>query len=578
MPPVSTEVLNKSVFIKTDSDSDVVKVGVKGLNAQWAIDIANLYAHQAVAFRLDMEKQEAEKVVRAYLHDRLAQMDKDAADLEKQFRALPQSGAISARLNQISGVVTNMNQQIQSNTQSPMLTARLSEQLNAALADLGSLTRKYTDEHPEVQRQRSLVKSLQTEMSHYTNAAGMPVSGPFGVQHDGSISAQLFNPDYEIIRSKLQALETSRQVVSDRLQEALAFMASPPGDVSFFAPATMKNITPGKKWLKVALVTVFGGLLGIAFAVGAALFVEFFDSRLKSAADVERVTKLPVIATLANLEEKGPSARELWAFRAWTMLQGRLSPSPNHGLVCGITSSRKGEGRSTWINLLADAATRSGFRVLTIATRPPNGNALPTPEVVNGHAKEAEEADKALKALTTNALACPSEVTDQFNGPNARPQVHIPLPGWVWNLDRRKQWQDALAHWRAVDNLVILVELPPAHVPEAVLLGENLPNLVWLTGSGQADAAETRTQLETLRHARCNLVGAVLNREPATPLKNRFPRWMGCVAFALALSLTSAHGAGHQSRAYFCSHIGCEHRDESRHRHNAGLRPGNFNQ
>ncbi|HMP84990.1 MAG TPA: hypothetical protein PKA41_20050, partial [Verrucomicrobiota bacterium] len=56
--------------------------------------------------------------------------------------------------------------------------------------------------------------------------------------------------------------------------------------------------------------------------------------------------------------------------------------------------------------------------------------------------------------------------------------------------------------------------LPPASSPESVLLAENLPQVVWLADSGKARVRETRRQLETLRHAKCRLAGAVLNHEP----------------------------------------------------------------
>ena len=45
--------------------------------------------------------------------------------------------------------------------------------------------------------------------------------------------------------------------------------------------------------------------------------------------------------------------------------------------------------------------------------------------------------------------------------------------------------QSALAHWRAIDNLVLVVELTPASVPESVLLVENLPQLIWRVDSGK---------------------------------------------------------------------------------------------
>ena len=145
----------------------------------------------------------------------------------------------------------------------------------------------------------------------------------------------------------------------------------------------------------------------------------------------------------------------------------------------------------------------TGFKVLTVATKPSNGETRHgidhVPDLLPD-ALKAKEPDQGLVAATNNALSSPSQISEQLTGPNSQPVVHIPLPGWVWNRERRQQWREALDHWRKIENIVILVELPPADVPEAVLLGSNLPNLIWLAGSG-AEAASTRDQLETLRHA-----------------------------------------------------------------------------
>jgi len=302
--------------------------------------------------------------------------------------------------------------------------------------------------------------------------------------------------------------------------------------------------------MKIALGTVFGAGAGVGACLLLVLLVEFLDNRLKTADDVKRVTKLPVLTTLGNLREMDPSDRAQWAFRTWTMLQGRLSPSANFGLVCGITSSGTGEGRSTWISLLAEAASMTGFRVLTIATRPSPTHVAPNHQLTNEQASEEptrSPENPATNALTTSVLASPAQVTEKLTGPNSQPVVHIPLPGWVWNLERRKQWREALNQWRQIDNLVIFVELPPASMPEAVLLGSNLPNMLWLSQSGTAVASDTQTQLETLRHARCNLVGAVLNKEPGMPLRKRLPRWLSCVAI-LGISTLGLCGTGAQTQ------------------------------
>jgi hypothetical protein len=127
---------------------------------------------------------------------------------------------------------------------------------------------------------------------------------------------------------------------------------------------------------------------------------------------------------------------------------------------------------------------------------------------------KAEESPVHGALLTPQVLASPANVARQFAGANVPAVARVPLAGWVWNLERRKQWQSAMAQWQAVDDLVLLVELPPASAPEAVLLAESLPRVLWLVGSGQPRTRETRQQLETLRHAKCRLAGAVLNHEP----------------------------------------------------------------
>jgi len=150
-------------------------------------------------------------------------------------------------------------------------------------------------------------------------------------------------------------------------------------------------------------------------------------------------------------------------------------------------------------------------------------------------------------ALTTSVLSSPAQVTEQLTGPDPRPVVHIPLPGWVWDLERRRQWREALEHWATIDNLVILVELPPASVPEAVLLGSNLPNVLWLASNRQARAHHTREQLQTLRDARCNIVGAGFNREFHRSLRSKFPRWLA--AMAIGCSFLTFSGFGQDSTA-----------------------------
>ncbi|MGN6554262.1 MAG: SLBB domain-containing protein, partial [Verrucomicrobiota bacterium] len=539
-PPIPPEKLIKQMKIDPQSESDIVKIYFAASDPMQAVNLANRYAEESVAYTKNLQARQAAEIANNYLKKQVAEMDQDITALHEQFRALPMAGQLTNKLAQISGDLNTLNQNLSSPSRPSLLTMKLSEKLQSSLADLSELTSKYTDMHPLVQQKRAQIDSLKNQInSSATNTFG-PLSAT-GLAALGT-GPSAYDPNLEIIQAKLRSLEDARITLANREREAELFANNPPGIVRVFAPATLKTVQSNHRRLKIGLVSIFGGILGMGFSLGLILLTEAMDNRLKSTDDLKRVTRLPVLTTLGDLNEMEEQSRTQWAFRSWTKLQGRLSQSQNHGLVCGITSSREGEGRSTWIKLLAEAASLSGFRVLTIATRPSATPYDPDRQLTEETSNPVSEMNtpaeiNQVATLTGNALSSPAQVTERLTDPTAQPMVHIPLPDWVWNLDRRKEWHSALNEWRQIENLVIFVELPPASVPEAVLLGSNLPNVVWLAESGAAEAAETRVQLQTLRDARCNLVGAVLNREQNTSIKQRFPRWINCLALFAALSV-----------------------------------------
>jgi protein involved in polysaccharide export with SLBB domain/uncharacterized protein involved in exopolysaccharide biosynthesis len=544
VPPVGPERLAKALKVEPEPDSDIMTIILVGRSPQEAVEVLDRYLRETVDYTKELQAQAAGRMANDYLQKQLAQMDKDLAIVERQLRAMPSSPEMSAMTNKLTEIGTNLNtlNATLANSQRPtLLLTKQTELLATKLADLNELNSKYTAIHPLVLAKTQEIDDLQKQINQASTnrnpafQAMAPVIGAAG--------PNILNPDFDIMQIRLRALADSRLDLAKRYREAQLYADNPPGVARVLAPASLSTVKTNLRDLKIALVAIFGGLLGIGASLGLVTLVEVTDRRLRTSDDVERVTNLPVLAALGNLRRMKPAARAQWAFRAWTMLQGRLSPTANHGLICGFTSSTPGEGRSTWISLLAEAASLTGFRVLTIATRPSPTHVESAADDPNDPLPvepEAEAPGENAGALTTNVLTSPAQVTDQLLGSDSQPVVHIPLPGWVWNLERRKQWREAISEWRKVDNLVILVELPPASVTEAVLLGSNLPNIVWLAEGGHADAAETRAQLETLRDARCNLVGAVLNREDSPTIRKRFPRWMDCFVLVAALSLSKA--------------------------------------
>jgi protein involved in polysaccharide export with SLBB domain/capsular polysaccharide biosynthesis protein len=564
------------VKIVPQRQSEIVTILAAGSEPRAAVELANAFNRAVIAFTQDYQRQEATEAD-VYVAQHLADTEADLANALKTVK----SGALS------SALLTSPNG-------SPIIVSgRRLEQIQAEEDELAMLLSRYTDIHPLVKQQRLKIAAMKAQISAGLNGE-LGATTPEGLSGNPSLGgaaspSTVTREEGEVALFKVRQYENLRAHLVARQRAIQLFKANPPGTFRVMQVASMDTIAVHEPWLKVGLVAVFFGMLGLLVTGGEVLRREFFDTRLKTEADVTRVTGLPVLATLGDIRQMSPAERESWSFRSWIALQDRLAYSPNHGLICGVTSSELGDGRSTWISLLAGAARRCGFRVLTIATRPtaeaattanaadseatarafaaahvsaahssaissdastrvltqPANGAQTTavftdPEDL-GSASRNFNADTEFTALTASALFTPAMVTEKLMGTDTDPLVHIPLPGWTWNLERRKQWQGALNVWRKIDNVVILVELPPASMPESVLLAANLPNLLWLVESGKSDAVATRAQLETLRHARCNLVGSVINRALTPMAEGRFSRWVGCLALLGILGLTAGH-------------------------------------
>ena len=523
-PPVPAETLATKLNLTPERNSDVILVAISADSPQSAVGLANLYAHEAVKFMQQLQTNAAARV-RLVLAQQLAPLEQEITALNTNFSpALHLLPPRPARREVAAP--------------SPFL-----EKIQTARIELIDLQARFTDRHPLVREQQAKLTALESQMRQSPAAPAAPDTA----LDEAGAASLVPGRDPVFQQAKMQSLENARLALLGKKQAALSLEMNPPGTCQLLAPATLKEVIPHKRTTKVAVMAGFGGVLGLLLAGTLILLIEAADPRLKSAADVRRVTGLQIVASAGDLARLTEEEQKNWAFRSWTSLQHLLSPSSNQGFVCGITSSENGEGRSTWIRLMAEAASQRGFRVLTIVARPPepNGKAIADapPRATDASDLEGVPPTNGHGALVpTNVLNTPDEVTQKLIGPNSEPVVEIPLPGWVWNLERRKQWHEALLHWSQIDNIALLVELPPASLPETVLLAENLPNLIWLADGSKATAARTREQLKTLRHARCHLAGAVMNRVPASFFENRFARWLGCAALVLGLHGWSAQG------------------------------------
>jgi protein involved in polysaccharide export with SLBB domain/capsular polysaccharide biosynthesis protein len=523
--------------------TDLLNVAITASDPAAAAAQANTYAEEAVKFTQEMQARDARSAA-SYLRHQLQDIDKEVATLHQKLMQVANAPAVPVATVTRSSLRTRQDD------------ARL---------ELADLQARYTDAHPLVQMQLARVAALMRQ----TNPQGAAIDPTAPAVEPGEAATapapaagdESDEDNFSLVRERARALEARHRDLSGRLQITELLATTPVGHFQMFSPADASRATANAPTVKVVLCAMFFGMCGLIVGLIGSMTEEVFDRRLRTPADVRRVTQLPVLARLGAIDKMSATDRTRWAFRTWTALQSRLSPSPNQGFVVGVTCSTAGEGRSVWIRLLAEAARQCGFSVATITTRPSDSDtdeernraARPAPTSATsavrfrtgkGEPKSAEPVLIHETTLNNELLSDPEEAAEQILANDGNAIVHLPLPGWVWNLEHRKEWLTTLNAWSANENMVVLVELPPASEPESVLLAQNLPNVLWLADATKAEALETRRQVETLRLARCHLVGAVMNRSEGKNLNERFARWMpapAMAAVAMASLLALAH-------------------------------------
>src|SRR5438067_1535617 len=82
------------------------------LEAQRAVELANLYISEAVEFTRQVQKQQAELVANDYLKEQVAHMDKDIADLRDTFRGVPLSPQVNSKLGEMDRHLGSIRQNL----------------------------------------------------------------------------------------------------------------------------------------------------------------------------------------------------------------------------------------------------------------------------------------------------------------------------------------------------------------------------------------------------------------------------------------------------------------------------------
>jgi protein involved in polysaccharide export with SLBB domain/uncharacterized protein involved in exopolysaccharide biosynthesis/Mrp family chromosome partitioning ATPase len=591
-PPihVTPEELSKSVSVLPTANPEIITLSVAGhTRSQRLADLVNIYADQVVHYTRDIQASESGDVA-GYLEQRLQLAENDWRAANEELSAFEKQGGFF-NLDKESGALADQISNYEMRLESARVdlnTARLqreglekdmakqspkNDKLKTAREDLANLLLKYTEAHPAVIEQRKKIEMLSKQEPSLTDDGTQVTGSSFGnalylqtmelknreaakseeikqyqrLYDEAKAKLRSLNSNsskYVELKAKVQSAEATRKLLADHQRDARLFVENAMGYYRRAGEASAKDIDWKRRAMKISAITIIGGITGFILATLLAFLVEASDTSLKTISDIERVTGLRVLAKLGDLKKMSPEQKNRWAFRTLTTLRGHLCENNEQALVFGIISSRPREGRSTWVEALAMAARQQGLKTeLCDPSQPVQMEPVDLVKKATGQPDSAAPEDSARKEPIITPppgsaeAAQPKELALTTLPHESR--ALVPISDLAWTVEGRKQWQEELAARSTKKHSVILIDLPPASREDSVLLAQEIPQIIWLVGSGMADVQETREQLDILRNAHCNIVGAVLNHAPPPALNNRFTRWFkrGAAMLFFALGL-----------------------------------------
>lgn len=306
------------------------------------------------------------------------------------------------------------------------------------------------------------------------------------------------------------------QAVADSLIKTVDQLERPktggtsPVSLSIIKPAKAPSF-PSAPNTRMNLVV--GTLLGLALGMGFVLVRTALDNRIRSEADLRRVTDAPLLGGIAFdsdavsrplLTQTTPQSPRAEAYRRLrTNLQ--FSNVATRAKTVLVTSSLPGEGKSTTATNLAISLAETGQNVCLIDAdlrRPMVGEYL-------GLERSAGLTTALVGTLDVNDLFqqwgdCSLYVLTSGSIP--------PNPSELLGSDAMKQLIERLE--QAFDTIII--DAPPLlPVTDAAVLSQHVGGVVVVVGSHILKLHDLQKALDALSMVGSNLLGVVMNRLPA---------------------------------------------------------------
>jgi len=387
-------------------------------------------------------------------------------------------------------------------------------------ADLGQMRQHLKPDHPtvlraaaqlgELDRQaRGLAESIRNSIrNQYLTAQRQEdaIGGQVNSLKTATLSEQDLGVRYNILRREV---DTNRQMYESLLQRFKELSAQ--------AGVTNNNITvvdsadvPRKPssprpLLNMALSLAAGVILALLYAYGR----EKLDDAIRDPRDVESKLHLPLLGVVPeftgdNLQEALDAPYSDIA-EAYYAVRSSVELSSNKGLPSSllVTSSNKGEGKSTTSFVLARDLARLGRNVLLIDAdlrRPSLHRFFDVPSATPGLSSVLAKLTPVSEAIRPATEGMPAFLSSG------------PLPPDPANLFAGTALDDLLSELAGKYDMVVLDGPPVMALADAAELTSAADATVFVVEAGTAHFGQARTAVSRLVRSHGNLIGCVVTK------------------------------------------------------------------
>ena len=410
---VAYKILKNSISVFQQRDTSLIVISARRDNANEAAKIANELAEVYRDSRLDLASKDArgaiDKIAEALKEqrDRMDAAEQVVEDLRKEHGIAEISGegsvdAKNMRLQQLEGARLVAQQEMINKEGALKILEDLDDaglveqasyltfdqmvmttiqQLQDADIQLSSLEADFGENHPEVVRVKSQMKKLENTLNQrisalrnglkteYLLAQNMFNALDKELESERSSSIESMGVEVRPFRNAQTDLESERFIYNQlnaKLRQEIITLQVPRNPVDIIDVAEPNNRPVSPNLFMNVLISIF---VGLGAGVGLAYFIEYLDTSIKTADDVERLLGLPVVGLIPQkvrpLVEEGPDSEHAEAYRVLRTNLAFTESGSQRGAFC-VLSGGAGEGKSTTVFNLAYVCAQQGERVLLV--------------------------------------------------------------------------------------------------------------------------------------------------------------------------------------------------------------------